>query len=212
MATNLTLLINTGDEVVYGGTGANYITVDNVNDYFVWTNGSDDVQEGENEPTESELNQATVIISDTVDVQVPNCLLFDYSANLLYDVAGMGENKQYVFAFSFDGATANEPTLEAWDDSTHTTIDKHVLGGTTGYDSFVKAVATTLTLPGESWTGTPIAGDDVLELNHGNGALLDLDTGETSQELYANIQIVIPQSYPTPSIETFVWTVRFAWM
>lgn len=213
MATNLNLRVNVGDEIAYGESGANYIDVNLTLDYFIWTAGSSAVADGQDEPTQDELNQAWTIIDDSNPVTIPHYLIFDYSAGILDEVEGMGENKRYVFAFSFDGATASEPQLEAWDDSNHNSIDKHVLGVETGEDSFVKAICTTLSLPGASWSGTPIAGSsNVLLLNNGNGALSSLATGETSQELYANIKIVIPANYDTPAIETFVLTVRYSWI
>ena len=140
----------------------------------------------------------------------------DYSHNVgglyyTHEVKGMGENKQYVFNFSFDGDTATEPRLEAWDDSTHTSIDAHVLGNGTPANSMLKAKATAYALPGAGWAGTPIAGvANYVLLNAGMGAI-ELGTGETSKELYANIKIVIPASYPTPAVETFVLTCRFTW-
>ena len=212
MATNLTVRINDTDaDIAYGESGAGYIDLDLINDYLIWTAGSDDVQAGEDEPTSEELNSASSLIDDSVEVQVAHCLLFDYSADILEEVEGMGANKKFVFCFGFDGDTASEPQLEAWDDSNHDSTDKHVLGGGgTPYDSFVKGVCTTLALPGTGWSGSAIAGSsDVLLLNNGTGALDALATGETSQELYANLKISIPQSYPTPSVETFVLTIRY---
>ena len=123
----------------------------------------------------------------------------------------MGENKRYVYAFSFDGATASEPTCEAYDDSDHDSTAKHVLGNGTPANSFVKAVCTTASLPGASWAGAAIAGANKLLLNNGNGALAALPSGVTSQELYANIKLVIPSAYATPAVETFVLTVRYTW-
>jgi len=210
--TNLILRVNNGDpDIAYDETGATFVDIDLTNDYLIWTAGSNAVKDGEDEPTQDELNQAYSII-DTVDVDVAHCLLFDYSTSKLDEVEGMGENKRYVFCFSFDGATANEPQLEAWDDSNHDSVDKNVLGVATGEDSFIKAVCTTLGLPGADWAGDPIAGTDVLLLNNGNGALDALETGESSQELYANIKVVIPANYDTPAVETFVLTVRYTYM
>jgi hypothetical protein len=126
----------------------------------------------------------------------------------------MGLNKRYVFAFSFDGATANEPQLEAWDDSDHDTIIKNVLGLGTPANSMVKVVCTTGALPGVDWAGTAIAGSGatrVVKLNDGNGALDVLGSGETSQELYANIKIEIPMAYATPAVESFILTCRYTW-
>ncbi len=213
MATTLTLRINNGDpDIAFGDTGATFIDVNLTTDYLIWTAGSDDVADGEDEPTENELNQAYSVITDT-DFKVAHCLLYDYSALKLDEIEGMGENKRYVFGFSFDGATASEPQLEAWDNNNHNTVNKNVLGIETGEDSFIKAVCTTLSLPGADWAGDPISGsEDVLLLNNGNGALDELDTGETSQELYANIKGVIPANYSTPAIETFVLTVRHTYL
>lgn len=217
--TNLTVRVNYIDpDIAYGDTGAGYIAMDLTNDYLIWTSGSDVVDDlMTHEPTADELNEASTIIDESVPVTIPMCLLMDYSHNVggsyyTHEAVGMGENKQYVFDFSFDGATATEPQLEAWDDDTHTTASAHVLGNGTPANSMVKAVATTYALPGASWAGTPIAGNsNVLELNAGGGALDPLATGEISHELYANIKIVIPASYPTPAVEQFVLTVRYTW-
>jgi hypothetical protein len=78
----------------------------------------------------------------------------------------------------------------------------------------VKAVCTTGALPGAAWVGTAIAGSGatrVVKLNDGNGALDALESGEISQELYANIKIVIPMAYATPAVETFTLTCRYTW-
>ena len=112
--------------------------------------------------------------------------------------------------------TATEPTLEAWDDSNHTTADKHVLGGETGYDSFVNAICTTSLSPGTDWigseSGTKIAGSVTLGLNDGDPiTMTGIATGET-YDCYANIGILIPASYATPGAETFVTTIRYTYM
>jgi len=221
MATNLLIRTNYVDaDVTYQTTPADYITMDLVNDYLVWTEGNATVKDlMTTEPTPTELNEASTIIDADDDKQVNLCLLMDYShdvggAYYTHEVIGMGENKRYVFAFSFDGATASEPQIEAWDDENHDSTDKHVLGAGTPADSMVKAICTTDSLPGVDWAGNPIAGSAsarILELNVGNGALSSVPSGQTTQELYANIKIVIPQAYATPSVETFVLTCRFTW-
>jgi len=221
MATNLTVRLNYIDaDIEYGASGAGYIDMDLINDYLIWTQGSAIVNDlMTHEPIEAELNEASTIIDENDDKLVPLCLLMDYShdvggAYYTHKVEGMGENKRYVFCFSFDGATANEPQLEAWDDSDHNSYAKHVLGNDTPANSMVKAICTTLGLPGADWVGTALAGSSavrVVKLNNGNGALDSLPSGETSQELYANIKIVIPQAYDTPAIEPFVLTVRYTW-
>lgn len=215
--TTMNLLVNyVNAEHNYAGYPADYIEVDLANDYLIW---SEDLEDNmTHEPTSEELNEHAVIIDDDADKLVPECLLMDYSHDVggaIYThlIDGMGENQKFVFAFSFDGATANEPRLEAWDDDTHTTTDKHVLGtDESGAVSMVKAICTTRNLPSESWVGTFLKGSDsYVLLNDGEGALDELESAETSQELYANIKIVIPQAYATPAVETFVLTVRFTW-
>ena len=216
--TNLTIKINDTDaDIPVGGTGAGYVDLDLTKDYIIWTAGSDDVKAGEAEPTSEQLNEASTLIDESLETQVAHALLFDYSEDELIEIEGMGLNKRYVFAFSFDDDTATEPQLEAWDDSNHDSIDKHVLGGISGYDSMVKAVCTTGLLPGANWAKTggthiDLAGDgesNIVELNDGNGAI-SVVSGET-EELYANIAIVIPAGYDYPAIETFVLTCRYAW-
>ncbi len=221
MATTLDVRTNYVDaDVDYQTTPADYITLDLVNDYIIWTEGDATVKDLMlTEPTPAELNKASTIIDNDDDKQVNKCLLMDYSHNVggayyTHEVLGMGENKRYVFAFSFDRATATEPQLEVWDDENHNTYAKHVLGNGTPADSMIKAICTTDALPGEDWAGTPIAGSAsarVLKLNVGNGALGTLPSGQTTQELYCNLKVVIPQAYATPSIETFVLTCRFTW-
>jgi len=221
MSTVLSILTNYVDaDVDYATTPADYIVMDLTNDYLIWTEGSAVVEDLMTaEPTTSELNGASVIIDPDADKEVPLCLLMDYSHDVggsyyTHQVLGIGENKRFVFGFSFDGATANEPQLEAWDDSNHTTYAKNVLGLSTPANSFLKGVVTTVALPGVSWAGTPLAGDgssNILLLNAGSGALSALASGETSQELYANLKIVIPQDYATPSVESFVLTARYTW-
>ncbi len=220
MATNLTTRINYVDaDLEYDDTGAGYIDLDLDNDYIIWTAGSDDVKDlMTHEPTPTELNEASTIIDDDDPVTVALCLLMDYShdvggAYYTHEVKGMGDNKRYVFNFSFDGDTANEPQLETWDDDTHSSYAKHVLGNGTPANSMVKAICTTLGLPGTGWAGIAIAGGDstrVVKLNGGTGAI-ELETGETERNLYANMKIVIPDGYTPPAIETFVSSIRYTW-
>ena len=218
MSITLTVLANYVDaDVNYQTTPGDYIALDLTNDYFIWTEGDATVKDLMlAEPTSDQLNTAATQIDPDVDTTVAKCLLMDYShdvggAYYTHLVKGMGENKRYVFGFSFDGATASEPQLEAWDNSDHDSTDNHVLGNGTPASSFVKAICTTASLPGASWAGSALAGANVVQLNNGNGALAALASGVSSQELYANIKIVIPSSYATPATETFVLTVRYTW-
>lgn len=213
MAVNITPRINYVDaDVNYATTPADYITIDLINDYLIWTAGDAVVKDlMTHEPTAEELNAAASEIDALNDVTVALCLLMDYSHNVggayyTHKVMGMSENKRYVFCFSFDGATATEPRLEAWDDETHTTISSNVLGLGTPANSFLKAICTTAALPGAGWAGTPIAGaSNYVLLNAGLGAL------SVAKDLYANIKIVIPDAYSTPAAETFVTSIRYTY-
>lgn len=218
MATNLSILCNyVNADISYETIPADYIALDLINDYLIWTEGDATVKDlMTHEPTVNELNVAATKIDPDNPKEVAKCLLMDYShdvggAYYTHLVKGMNENKRYVFAFSFDGATASEPQLEAWDNSSHNSTANHVLGNGTPANSFVKAVCTTASLPGASWAGSPLAGANVLQLNNGNGALGSLPSGTSSQELYANLKIKIPTAYATPAAETYVLTVRYTW-
>lgn len=219
MATLMNFLANYVDsDVAYVTTPADYILMDLTNDYLIWTEEDDVVKDlMTHEPTTGELNAAAVIIDDAAAVTIPHCLLMDYSHNVggsyyTHEILGIAGNHRYVFCFSFDGATASEPRLEAWDTSAHTTIAKNVLGATVAASSMVKGVCTTTTaLPGASWVGTTLAGaSNYLLLNAGRGALATPGTGLTT-ELYANLKIVIPMAFATPAAETFVFTTRYTW-
>jgi len=210
MATNLDVRINYVDaDVDYATTPADYITLDLINDYLIWSKTLNDLMT--HEPTADELNAAAEIIDPSLAVTVAKCLLMDYSHDVggsyyTHLVKGMSENKKFVYCFSFDAATATEPQLEAWDDSGHTTIVKHVLGAGTPANSMMKGVCTTVTLPGVGWAGIALAGgSNVLLLNDGSGAL------SVAKDLYANLKIVIPAAYSTPAAETFILTCRYTY-
>lgn len=209
--TNLNVRINYVDpDISYAVTPADYITVDLGNDYLIWSKTLADLMT--HQPTSDELNANAEIIDPSLAVTVAKCLLMDYSHDVggsyyTHLVKGMSENKKFVYCFSFDGATATEPQLEAWDDVTHTTIIKNVLGLGTANNSFIKGKCTTNTLPGDNWTGSSLAGaSNILLLNDGNGALVG------STDLYANLKIVIPAAYATPSAETFILCVRYTYI
>ena len=211
--TSMDFLINYVDpNVKYETTPADYIALDLVNDYLIWTKGDATVKDlMTHEPTPDELNAAASVIDESVPVTATLCLLMDYSHDIggaiyTHKVLGMSENKQYVYCFSFDDDTATEPQLEAWDTVAHTTTDKHVLGNGTPLNSMVKGKCTTNDLPGASWAGSPLAGaSNVLLLNAGGGAL------GAAKDLYANLKIVIPAAYATPAVEEFISTVRYTY-
>lgn len=216
MATAMKFYINEVDATKdYDTEPTHYKELDLTDDYFIWTGGNDDVKDGEDEPTEDELNDASTIIHDTDETQVAHCLMYDDSADEQREVIGMGENKKFVFCFRFDGDTASEPRLEAWDDDTHTTIDKHCLGDGTPLDSMLKGACTTFNPPGVNWaknggTHTELAGgSNYLGLN--NGSAITLVSGETYRELYANLAIVLEGGDTDPGVFSFVWTIRYTW-
>lgn len=220
MSTALTVRVNYVDaDVAYITTPADFIDMDLTNDYLVWTEGDATVKDlMTHEPTADELNAAASVIDPAVDVTVAKCLLMDYSHNVggsyyTHLIKGMGENKRYVFCFSFDGATATEPQLEVWDTSAHTTSNNNVLGAGTPANSMVKGVCTTASSPGASWVGASLAGSsNVLLLNDGSGAIDGPESAEATEDLYSNLKIVIPAAYSTPAAETFVLSIRYAYI
>jgi len=213
MATNLTVYANVADsEDDRATTPANYIQVDLANDKLIWSAGSTEVADGADTPTSQELDEAATIIQPT-NVEIANLFLLDVSdtGQELKDIdrAGSVVDGQHVINFSFDGPTASEPQLEAWDDDTHATANLNVLGLGTPSASMVKAILTTSSAPGTSWTGTAIAGGsspNVLLLNGGGGAF------GSAAEVYINIKIDVPGAYSTPFSETPVLTVRYTYV
>lgn len=212
MATTLTLRVNntvntdTGND--YATLPGNYVDVDFSNDYLIFAEETTEVIDGADEPTSSELDEAATLIKD-VDNEVSKCFLFDASAGtagLLDEVPGFGSGvDQYVFLASFDGPTASEPTLEAWDDTNHSSAGNHVLGSGTPASSMLKAILTTDSAPGVGWGGTAIAASNKLNLNGGAGALT------AAKDCYFNLQIKIPANYASSFTETFVLTIRYTW-
>lgn len=219
MSTVMTVVVNKIDsDVDYQTTPANYVPMDLTEDkdYLIWTSAKDVdenviISDGDAEPTEALLNEAATIIDPDVAVDVEKCFVFDYSdgGGKVRLIDGMGVNKQYVFGFSFDGATASEPQLEAWDNTDHDSTDYGVLGDGTPANSWIKAICTTLAAPGsDTWAGSVLAGANELKLNNGNGALAALGSGLSSQELYCNLRITIIAG-ADPAVEPFVFTVRY---
>ncbi len=210
--TTMKFLINqVNAAVAYVTTPADYLEVDLVAglDSLIWTTGDATVKNHMTDnPTPGELNAAATLIDDSLAVTVPLCLYNDYdgvSGFYTHTVIGMGVAGRYVFCFSFDGATATIPRLEAWDTSAHATIVKNVLGLGTPANSFVKAVKTTSGTPGAGWVGTAIAGA-------ANYVELDSAVLSGAKDLYANIKIVIPAAYATPSAELFCLTIRHTYL
>ena len=207
MATNLVVKANTtsNDTTDIG----NFVTLDLANDKLIWSDGSSAVADGQDTPSEAELNEASPLVPSVSDYEVPYLFLLDFSATgqelKEVDLAGSG-NYRYVLRFEFDADTATEPTLEAWDDTNHSTANLNCLGAGTGSDSYIRVVRTTDGAPGASWSGTPIAGSsNKSNMNGGAGAI-----GSGGDTVYYNIKVIIPVG-ATPASETPVITVRYTW-
>ena len=137
---------------------------------------------------------------------------------MLKEVPNLGNvDKQYALAFDFDGETASEPVLEAWDDDTYQSCSLSFSLGGNGLaldnggvespnDSWYKGICTTSGSPGADWEGTPLGGSglsNVVYLNDGNGALSSATT------LYANLKVVIPANPDRSGAETPVLCVKW---
>jgi hypothetical protein len=207
MSTTLTIAVNTSaNDVEYTESGSTWEIISTANDYLVFSNGSTEVADGEDLPTQSELSSAGVVLNGTEQI-VPYYFLADVGDNVLRQIDLMGNTtNQYVMAFVFDGATATEPVLELWDDENLNTITSTTLGGGNAANSWWRGITTT-TAPGSaSWVGTHLAGSGsgyYLNLNDGNGAL------SVATTLYCNLKIVIPSTATTGASVTPKIVVKF---
>ena len=212
MVVNVDCYVNhTSDDNTRVADASDFIQMDLANDKLIFSAGSVAVADGQDTPSNAELNEAATIIQTTA-VEVAKTFLLDVSdvgVELKEMPLANSDDNQYVICFAFDGATASEPTMEAWDDDTHTTANLNCLGLGTPANSMLKAVLTTSGSPGASWVGTPIAGGsspNVLELNGGGGAL----GGAT--DVYVNIHWDVPGSYSSPFAEQPVISVRYTYI
>lgn len=207
MATNLVIKIN--DTANDNTDSGNFVTMDLTNDKLIWSDGSSAVADGQDTPSDAELNEASPLVPSSVEYEVPKLFLLDFSATgqelKEANLAGSADNR-YVLRFEFDADTATEPTLEAWDDNDHDSNDLNCLGAGTGANSYIKIVRTTDGSPGASWSGTPIAGASNKSLMNGGGGAL----GSGSHTIYYNIKVILPVG-ATPASETPILTVRYTW-
>lgn len=208
MSTTLTMAINTSaSDVVYNGSGSTWTIIAPASDYLVFSAGSATVADGLPIPTQSQLNQAGVVLTG-VQQTVSEYFLADVSANLLQKIYLMGNTtSRYVLAFSFNGSTASEPVLELWDDANLDTIDGTTLGAGTASNSWWKGITTTAGAPSTDWSGTALAGSSdghFLYLNNGSGALSIATT------LYCNLKIIIPASATTGINATPKFVCKYA--
>lgn len=192
---SLTVAINVSAiDTPYPNSGAVWVTLAPASDYLVFSAGSDVVADNLVIPTQSQLNQAGVVLNGAQQT-VDKYFLADVSANRLKSIDLMGNiNSQYVMAFDFDNSTASEPVLQLWDDANLDTVDGTTLGAGTPSSSWWRGITTTYGTSGANWTGSTLAGSSdghYLLLNDGGGALA------TAQTLYCNLKIIVPASATT---------------
>lgn len=189
-----------------GTTGVDWVEVNKSTDTFIFSNGSDVVKDGEPIPGSSYLNAAGIILSGVEQV-VPHYFLADFSDNLLKEIHNAGnQNKRYVFCFSFDGATASEPVLEMWDNTSLNTTNIYSLGAGTSSNSWFRGIVTTTVAPRNNWLGYKLAGSvdtHFLWLNNQLGALT------AAKNLYCNFKVVVPASFPNAAAEAPIMVVKY---
>lgn len=206
--TSLKFLINNSNtDDSYANHPENFIEVDEDADELIFSGGSVDVADGQAIPTEEELNRAATLYDAISDVIVSKYFLASIGLGLLKEVKLAGnQNKRYVFCASFDGATATEPLLEAWDNENLNTVLLNCLGNGSPSQSWFRAKCTTDGLPLPDWAGTHLAGSGAsyhVLLNNGGGAL------SGAKDLYFNFKIVIPAGEDTPAVFTPVLLITF---
>jgi len=206
--TELDIYVNTGEVDSPLGVGE-FIEIDTDNDEIIISGGSDTVKDGEAISSETQLNDAgLLLIQPRIEQTYDKYFLADSDANLLKQIHNMGAgNYRYVMAFDFDGSSVSEPVLELWDDSDLDSIDSIPLGSGVASSSWFRGITTTDALPGASWTGSRLAGSadgNFLWLNNENGALSGADT------LYAQLKCVIPSTQLESGASVPVVAVKYA--
>ncbi|MCH7524929.1 MAG: hypothetical protein IIC74_07965 [Bacteroidetes bacterium] len=206
----LTTWINTDiSDLPLNSSGIEWIEFSEGNDFLIFTQGSDQVKDGENIPTQSELINSGIELTGN-QIVLTDYLLQDTSENLLKSIDNMGNlDKRFVLAFDFSApGTASEPQLLVFDDTNLNTINNTMLGSGTPSASFIRGVTTTNASPGANWitTGTRMAGSsdgNFLNLNNLGGFL----TGATT--LYCNLAVVVPASQTTGFSANPVFVVKW---
>lgn len=211
MATALDIYVNCDTiDSPLNTSGVDWQEMDVDNDSLIISGGSDSVKDGEAIPSETQLNNAgLLLITPRVEQTYDKYFLADSDANLLRQIHNMGAgNYRYVVACDFSGGgTVSEPTLELWDDSDLDSIDNVSLGAGTPSSSWFRGITTTGALPGASWTGSRLAGSSdghFLYLNDEDGALPGADT------LYFQLKCVIPSTQLEAGANVPVMVVKFS--
>ena len=194
-------------------SGVDWLDIDVDNDFLIFSKGSTDVIDGGFIPTEAQLIQAGVIVSPSAKVIVPKYFIADDSASIIREILNAGDNnKQYVFAFDFDGATASEPVLEVWDDATLNTINFNTLGAGNALNSWVWGITTTDGLPGAGWVGdTPTVGSQLAGNTSGSFLWLNNLAGALSvaKTLYCQLKIITPAGVTVSGAETPTFVCKY---
>jgi len=205
----LTFHVNTSAiDSPLGTSGVDFTQFSEGNDKLIFTQGNASVADGQPSPTQSQLISAGIQLTGS-QIVVSDYLLDDVSAALLKSIDLMGNiDAQYVAACDFDAATASEPVLEAWDDSTYLTAVSTMLGSGTPSNSFVRGITTTNNPSGSNWivTGKRLAGSgasNFLFLNDENGALPSAAT------LYFQLAVVVPASQTTGFSSNFKLVIKW---
>ncbi len=204
----LTVAINVSSmDIPYPSSGAVWVDLAPASDYLVFSAGSDVVADNLTIPTQSQLNQAGVVLNGSQQI-VDEYFLADVSVNKLKSIDLMGNTTgRYVMAFDFDDSTASEPVLELWDDANLNTVTGTTLGAGTPSNSWWRGITTTAGAPSADWTGSTLAGASdghYLLLNNGGGAL------SAAQTLYCNLKIVVPASAATGTNAQPKIAIKFA--
>ena len=117
MATDCLIFCNhTLDDNTRVVDSTDFIQMDLANDKLIFSAGSAAVIDGGDTPSSAELNEAATIIQAT-PVEVAHTFLLDVSdvgQELKEMPMANSGDYQYVICLAFDGATASEPTFEAW--------------------------------------------------------------------------------------------------
>lgn len=173
-----------------GEGDSNFKVFDTINDKFSFL-GS------EAEDQDPNSTKSIFVIPESGSKEIPRQFVNDYSTGKWDRVFlggsnaddGEGGNNRYVYGAYIDGTTASAPILQAWDSTDHSTYNLEVLGSGTPANSMLKAITTTNGSPGDSWAGTPIAGDSP-------SYSIALDTGaiNSSKMVYWNMRVVVPST------------------
>jgi len=205
--TNLTFRVNkSSTDSSYATAPSNFVDVD-VADTLIFSAGSDVVKDGAAIPTQSDYNRAATLLDPILETVIAHYFLADVSTNLLKEIYLAGcQNKQYVFCCSFDGTTATEPLLEAWDNASLNSYSLACLGLGIANNSWFHSKCTTTIPPGSSWSGVSLAGSNgsnIVYLNSGLGALT------VAKDLYFNFYVKIPPAISIPELYLPVLLITF---